>query len=83
MGSGGSRLKLGQRTRREEMFDWIAEYVSIHHNAPSSYIIASAFGISRQAVDGHLLKLVKEKKVEYVDGCLRLKGAEYIPPDER
>jgi predicted transcriptional regulator len=69
-------------TRREEIRLWVAEYVAAHHGPPSSYVIAAAFGISRQAVDGHLLKLVRDKKVEFVDGCLKLVGAEYIPPDE-
>jgi predicted DNA-binding protein YlxM (UPF0122 family) len=71
-----------KRTRRDEIFSYIADYAFEHHNAPSTYEIAAKFEIAQQTVYGHMMKLMAEDRLEQIDGKWKLPTAEYIRPDE-
>lgn len=74
-------MPMKKRTRRDEIFTFMAEYITDHHNAPSSHEIARHFKLKQQTVYNHLLKLIAEDRIVRVDGRLKLAGGEYIPPD--
>lgn len=68
-------------TRRDQILVYISEYASEHHNAPSTYQIAEASGVSQVRVRYCLRQLADEGRIEYIDGKLRVVGAEYIPAE--
>lgn len=72
-----------RRTRRDEILDYIAEYATEHHNAPSTREIALAFAIAQHTTYVHMLKLLAEGRlIQTVAGRWKIPGAVYIPPDE-
>lgn len=69
-----------RQTRRDEILLYMAEFITDHHNAPSSHEIARHFGLAQQTVYNHLMRLIAEGRVVRVDGRLKLSGAEYFAP---
>lgn len=72
-----------RETRRDQIARFIGEYALQHTgNTPSLGEIAKAFGISRQAVYFHTIKLCAERRAEWKDGEFILNGSEFYLPDE-
>lgn len=68
-------------TRRDEIILYVIEYASDHQgNSPSLGEIALNFGIRRETVYIHTLKLANEGRAQWRDGKLCIIGAEFIPP---
>jgi hypothetical protein len=70
------------RLKRDEIYDWVCLYADEHHgNSPSLSEIGLAFGIHRQTVYGHILKLIRERRVRYEDNKLVVEYSEWIAPE--
>lgn len=70
-----------KRTRRDDIFLFIAEYADAHvGNTPSLGEIARAFNLKRSTVYTHTLKLVNDGRALWRDGELILIGSEFYPP---
>lgn len=72
-----------RETRRDAIARYVAEFAVDHTgNTPSLGDIARAFGINRQTVYTHTLKLVNEGRAQWIDGELVLVGSEFSPPPD-
>lgn len=68
-------------TRRDEILLFMADYIEIHHNAPSTIETARYFGIAQHTVYVHMVKLMAERRLLQVDGKWKIPDAEYIRPE--
>lgn len=67
-------------THPDQVLQFVADYAVQHHNSPSLGEIASELNISKMRVYLHMLKLIDNQQLEFVDRKWKIVGGEYIPP---
>jgi len=77
-------MSVGQkRLKRHIIFEWICAYAQEHKgNSPSIRRIGREFGIAYHTARGHVLELIRERKVDLDDDdkVLIVVDSDWTPP---